>query len=408
MKPTGLGDPLVLPCGATVKNRILKSAMSETLGTPTHAPQPGLSTLYRRWAEGGLGVSVTGNVMIDARALGEPGNVVIEDDRDLAALSDWAAAGSANGTHLWMQLNHPGKQSPKFLSPETVSPSAIGFGPTLARAFAVPRALEEPEIEDLVVRFGRSAGIAVKAGFTGVQIHGAHGYLVSQFLSPRHNERTDGWGGPLENRARFLRAILAEIRRQVGGSVPVSVKMNSADFQKGGFGHDESLQVMKWLQDDGIDLIEISGGTYEAPAMAGAVKKSTSEREGYFLDFVSQAKASLEVPLCVTGGFRTPAGMRGAIEEGAHMVGLARTLCVQPDFPARVLAGEDVVSAVHRLSTGVKAVDLVAMLDVTWYENQLGRMAAGQDPLVDMSAWRSLATTVWSTGLQAFRMRRAR
>ena len=403
-----LAEPLTLPCGVVVRNRILKSAMSEILGTPNHGPQPGLATLYRRWALGGLGVSVTGNVMVDRRAQGEPGNVVVEDDRDHEALAAWAAGATVGGCQGWVQLNHPGKQSPKFLSPQTVAPSAIGFGPRLAKAFAVPRALTEPEIEDLVERYGRSAKVVVDAGFTGVQIHGAHGYLVSQFLSPRHNQRTDGWGGSLENRARFVRSIYAEIRRQVGPDVPVSIKMNSADFQKGGFDEDDSMQVMRWLQDAGIDLIEISGGTYEAPAMAGMMKKSTAAREGYFLDFVGKAKERLEVPLCITGGFRTPDGMAAALGEGASMVGLARTLCVQPEFPQRVLAGDDVESLVQRQSTGVKAVDHVATLEVTWYENQLARMAAGKEPSPRLSPWRSLATTVSRMGLQSFRMRRAK
>jgi 2,4-dienoyl-CoA reductase-like NADH-dependent reductase (Old Yellow Enzyme family) len=403
-----LSEPLTLPCGAVVKNRILKSAMSEVLGTPSHAPQPGMSSVYRSWAQGGLGASVTGNVMVDRSALGEPGNVVIEDERDLTALQDWATAGTEEGCQLWMQLNHPGKQAPKFLNTETVSPSAIGFGKALAPAFGVPRELIETEIEALILRYGTAAAVAKKAGFSGIQIHGAHGYLVSQFLSPRHNQRQDGWGGSLENRARFVREVYRSIRDAVGPAMPVSIKMNSADFQKGGFDEDDSMTVMTWLEEAGIDLIEVSGGTYEAPAMAGMVKRSTSEREGYFLDFVGKAKERLSVPLCITGGFRTPAGMVQARKEGADMVGLARTLCIQPGFPNQVLAGEDVVSAVQRLSTGVKTVDRIATLEVTWYENQLARMAAGKAPNPHMGAWRSFATTAARMGLQSFRMRRAK
>ncbi len=403
-----LAEPLTLPCGAVVKNRILKSAMSEVLGTPSHAPQPGMANVYRTWAQGGLGVAVTGNVMIDRRALGEPGNVVIEDERDLAALQDWASAGTEGGCQLWMQLNHPGKQAPKFLNTETVAPSAIGFGKALSTAFGVPRELTETEIEALIVRYGTAASVAKKAGFSGVQIHGAHGYLVSQFLSPRHNQRQDGWGGSLDNRARFVREVYRSIRDAVGPNMPVSIKMNSADFQKGGFDEDDSMTVMTWLEEAGIDLIEVSGGTYEAPAMAGMVKRSTSEREGYFLDFVGKAKERLSVLLCITGGFRTPAGMVQARQEGAEMVGLARTLCIQPGFPNQVLAGEDVVSGVKRLSTGVKAVDRIATLEVTWYENQLARMASGKAPNPRMGAWSSFATTAARMGLQSFRMRRAK
>jgi len=401
-----LAEPLTLPCGAVLRNRILKSAMSEGLGTPAHAASAALPKLYERWARGGLGVAVTGNVMIDGRALGEPGNVVLEDDRHLEELRAWAQAGTTDGCDLWMQLNHPGKQAPRFLNAETVSPSAVGFGKELSSAFPVPRALTEAEIEGLVARFGRAAGLAVQAGFTGVQIHGAHGYLVSQFLSPRHNVRTDRWGGSLENRARFVLAVYGAMREAVGPSVPVSIKMNSADFQRGGFDEDDSLQVMTWLQDAGIDLIEVSGGTYEAPAMTG-VKRSTREREGYFLDFVSRAKESLQVPLCVTGGFRTPAGMEQALEEGAAMVGLARALCVQPELPRDVLAGKNVESKVRRLSTGIRAIDKTFPLDVLWYEVQLARMGEGDEPDPELGEWHSLLTVLRRAGVQAFRMRRA-
>lgn len=401
-----LSETLSLPCGAVLPNRLVKSAMSEGLGTPTHAPDARLARLYARWSEGGTGLLVTGNVMVDGRALGEPGNVVVEDDRDLEALSAWASAATGHGTQCWVQLNHPGKQSPRFLSAETVAPSAVPFGKALQSAFATPRALTVEEIEDLIARFATAAGVVQQAGFSGVQVHGAHGYLVSQFLSPHHNQRTDDWGGSLENRARFLRRVLAAIRERVGPGFPVGVKINSADFQKGGFSEEESAQVIAWLAADGIDMVEVSGGTYEAPVMTG--RASTVAREGYFLDFVARLRQQVEVPLCVTGGFRTREGLERAVSEGAaDLVGLARTLAVQPDFSARVLAGEDVESLVRKVRTGVKAVDRMGMLDVTFYEVQLARMGACLDPMPDMSAWRSLFHTLTSAGAQAFKMRRA-
>ena len=235
-----LDQPLELPCGATLKNRLGKSAMSETLGTTDNRVTAKLTRLYRAWARGGTGLSVTGNVMIDRRALGEPCNVVLEDRRDMDRLKAWARAGRENGTHLWMQINHPGKQAPAALNRETVSPSAVPFSdPNLKRFFHVPRALTVAEIEDLVRRFGETAALAKEAGFSGVQIHGAHGYLVSQFLSPRHNRREDAYGGSAENRRRFVLEVYDEIRRRVGDDFPVSIKLNSADFQKGGFTEEE-------------------------------------------------------------------------------------------------------------------------------------------------------------------------
>ena len=405
-----LRSPLTLPCGVTLKNRLLKSAMSEILGSSSNSPTPAHARLFQRWAEGGIGLALTGNVMVDRRALGEPGNVVVEDDRDLEALRAWARAGTADGTACWMQLNHPGKQSPRFLSPQTVAPSEIGFGPALSRAFSVPRALTEEEILDLIARFGRAAAIARTAGFTGVQIHGAHGYLVSQFLSPRHNQRTDDWGGSLQNRARFAIELYREIRRRVGSDFPVSIKLNSADFQKGGFSEEDSAWVIGALAGEGMDLVEVSGGTYEAPAMTGArMGESTAAREGYFLDFVARIRALVTVPLAVTGGFRTLAGMRAALATGAtDLVGLARPLAVMPDLPARVLSGQEPGIDLRRLSTGLPGVDALAAFDVTWYENQIHRLGAGLDPLPGMGAWRSLLTTAWRTGGQAFRLRRAK
>ena len=403
-----LGASLTLPSGASLKNRILKSAMSEAMAPPTGAPTELHETLYGTWASGGVGVQITGNVMVDPKALGEPGNVVVEDERHLEALRRWAKAGTRNGTALWMQINHPGKQAPRFLNEETVAPSAVGFGPKLSPAFSVPRPLTEAEIEALIERFATTARVAKLAGFSGVQIHGAHGYLVAQFLSPKHNVREDRWGGSLENRARFVLSIYRAMRREVGPDFPVSIKLNSADFQRGGFEEGESLQVMRWLEEAGIDLIEVSGGTYEAPAMTGPKKASTKAREGYFLDFVERAKKELKVPLAVTGGFRTPSGMAQALEAGVDMVGLARTLAVQPDFPAQVLAGDEVASKVRKPGTGIELIDTMTMMDVTWYENQLHRMAKGKAPQPGLSGWRSALRTVRRMGTGAFKARRAR
>ncbi len=412
-----LADPLRLRCGAVLPNRMLKSAMSEALGTPAHLPPPGLGALSARWARGGVGLLITGNVMIDRRALGEPGNVVLDDEallQDEPARCTFEAWARGSGpTPTWVQLNHPGRQAPRFLNAETVAPSAVGFGPALARAFAVPRAMTEAEVEGVVAAFGRSAGLVKALGFHGVQLHAAHGYLLAQFLSPLTNQRVDRWGGPLEGRARLLFEAVAAVRAAVGPAFPVGVKLNSADFQRGGFGEDDALEVISGLSRLGVDLIEVSGGTYEAPAMVGR-RASSAAREGYFLDFVARARARLaEAPtppaLCVTGGFRSAPGMQAALDSGAvDLVGLARPLCVDPDFPARALAGDARPVALPDLRTGLKPVDQAAMLDVTWYENQLARMAAGREPEPGLSPFWSIGETLWRQGSQAFKMRRAR
>jgi len=361
-----LAKPFTLPNGSVIRNRIAKSAMSETLGSLNgNRPTAALEVLYARWAGAGVGLCVTGNVMIDRRALGEHGNVAVEDERDLDTLRRWAAAGTRNGTQLWMQINHPGKQAPKRLNRETVSPSAIPFRPDMARFFATPRALTEAEIEDLIQRYGHTAEIAHKAGFSGVQIHGAHGYLVSQFLSPHHNRRSDRWGGSAENRRRFVLAVLAEIRRRVGTAFPVGIKLNSADFQRGGFTEEESLEAIRALAEAGIDLVEISGGTYEAPAMTGTTvtRDSTRQREAYFLDFSEKLRSTISVPLMLTGGFRSHAGMSAAVASGAvDLVGLARLLAIEPEAPAHLLRGEDPEQKIKPVRTGIPIVDRSAIM----------------------------------------------
>ncbi len=406
-----LSQPLRLASGTLIPNRLVKSAMSEALGTLDNRPTTSLGTLYGQWADGGIGLSITGNVMIDRRALGEPGNIVIEDDSDLDLLKKWAAAGGRNGAQLWMQINHPGKQAPRGLNRETVAPSAIPFRADMQRIFALPRELKNEEIEDIILRFGRTAFIAKKAGFGGIQIHGAHGYLVSQFLSQHHNQRTDQWGGSATNRRRFLLTVVGEIRRQVGREFPIGVKLNSADFQRGGFTESESIETIKALEQDGIDLLEISGGTYEAPVMSGFqnIRERTRQREAYFLEFAEKARLAVRVPLILTGGFRTPEGMAGAIASGAvDFVGLARSLAVEPDLPARILRGLKPRFEIKPISTGIRVLDKIGFFEVTWYTYQLRRMGLGRNPIPNASATWVFLVNVLNMGWKAFRMRRLR
>lgn len=407
-----IAQPLTLKNGTVIKNRIMKSAMSEALGSWDNRMTEQLVRLYDRWAKGGAGLLVTGNVMIDRRALGEPGNLVVEDDRDIELLKEWAAAGTKNDTQLWMQINHPGKQVMRTLVKDPVAPSAIGFRPELSSYFATPRALEENEITDIIKRFGNTAAIAQQAGFTGVQIHGAHGYLVSQFLSGHHNQRTDQWGGNADNRRRFVMEVYNEIRRRVGRDFVVAIKLNSADFQRGGFTEEESLDVIRALSKAGIDHIEVSGGTYEKPAMAGKKfkqKSSTRQREAYFLDFAEKARDAVNTPLAVTGGFRNPDAMNQAIESGAiDMVGLARLLAIEPEAPHRLLAGNKSRHQVKPITTGIKAVDKMALMEVMWYGRQLRRMGNGNQTKPRESALKSLLANVVENGWGTFRTRRLR
>lgn len=385
-----------LPSGAKLKNRVAKAAMSEHLSEFDQSPGKGLVRLYERWAQGHTGLLITGNVMVDANSVESKRNVVLEAGHDLAPFRAWAAAGTRNGSHCWMQINHPGRQTPKHLNPNPVGPSAVEGVDLFRRlgAFAPPRALSVTEIETLIGRYATTAKLAQDAGFTGVQIHGAHGYLVAQFLSPLTNIRTDEWGGPIERRMRFLRQILRAVRRAVGQSFAVSVKLNSADFQVGGFSEEESMQVVQMLDQEGVDLVEISGGNYESQAMFDAGRPTSRSREAYFLDYARQVRRVSRVPLMVTGGFRTRRIMESALEEGAlDIIGMARPLASEPDLTEALLAGTVQTSQLERRSLGLKS--LHSLCEGGFATFQINRMARGKEPQLSAGAYRAAATNLW-------------
>lgn len=395
-----LARPLTLPCGAVLPNRIAKSAMTEGLAGPDGAPTERHEVLYRRWSDGDAGLLITGNVMVDHRFLERAGNVVLEDESSLGPLARWAEAGTSGGSHLWMQISHPGRQCPRLVNPRPVAPSAVKLN--LLGFFGTPTALESAEITAIIERFARTSALAQQAGFTGVQIHSAHGYLGSQFLSPITNRRDDEWGGSLANRARFLLQTIAAVREAVGPEFPIAVKLNSADFQRGGFTLEESVEVAGWVDKAGIDLLEISGGTYEQLAFfkdkEDSRAASTQQREAYFLEYGKAIAKAVQVPLMVTGGFRSRKGMADAIEEGAlQVIGLARPFCVSPEFPAALLAGEldrlptnenSIGLAGARRSKTIRALSNQAMAG--WYYDQIVRLAEGGEPEVGLSTLSAL------------------
>lgn len=402
-----LSRTISLNTGTQIKNRLFKSAMSEQLGDRNHLPTDKLVRLYQTWAGGGVGLSVTGNVMVDRTALGEPKNVVLDGASDLEKFKAWADAGKQNNTQIWMQLNHPGKQSPNFLSPVPVAPSALPLSGEMRKAFNTPRELSDPEIRSIIEKFALSASLAKEAGFTGVQIHGAHGYLVNQFLSPRHNRREDDWGGPLENRMRFVIEIYKAIRSAVGNEFPVGIKLNASDFKTGGFTIEEAIEVAAALDSLGIDLIEISGGSYENPKMMGT--NTLDENEGYFIEYAAAMKKSLTVPLVLTGGFRSARAMEDAlIANVANMIGLARPLALEPDFPDRILRDAGHGITLPRLSTGLRSLDTMTAIGLTWYEYQLYQLGKGKPADPEANAWRSVFLTLWRMGGHGFSQRRAK
>jgi len=402
-----LSKPLTLPCGAVLDNRLAKGAMTEGLADANDNATERHETLYGRWSEGGAAMLLTGNVMVDRRYLERPGNVVIDGAGGEEALRRWAAAGTRAGNHFWMQISHPGRQCTRMSSSHPVSPSSEKLQGMMG-LMAPPRALEVWEIHDVIQRFARVARTAKGAGFTGVQIHSAHGYLASQFLSPRANRRTDEWGGSLANRARFVLEVYKAVREAVGADFPVAAKLNSADFQKGGFSKEESVQVARWLAELGLDLIEISGGTYEQMASFGdkgeseeRKAESTRRREAYFLDYARDMRAAIDgMPLMVTGGFRTPDLMREVVASGeVDVVGIARPFCVNPGLAKEILAGSSEplptpekslrlgpgilgrASSVHTIRT------LNGQAEVAWFYRQIVELSEGREPILTLGAW---------------------
>ena len=347
-----LEQPLTLPCGAVVPNRMCKAAMTEGLAHPDGTASEALERLYGIWSDGGSGILLSGNIQVDGDHLERPGNVIVDgqlSESAFAALARMAAAGTRNGNHLWAQISHAGRQTQKIVNPAPKAPSAVRLRLPQSQ-FGEPVALTAEEIESVIDRFVGCAVTCKEAGFTGVQFHSAHGYLLSQFLSPLTNQRDDEWGGSLENRARALIAIVTKAREALGADFPISVKLNSADFQKGGFDFDDSLTVAKWLAEAGVDLLEISGGTYEQPRLLNldgvepieeqSLARSTLAREAYFVDFAKAMRDQLSIPIMVTGGLRRREVMNHVLETGgADMIGLGRPLCVDADGPNQLLDG---------------------------------------------------------------------
>ncbi|MEA1677318.1 NADH:flavin oxidoreductase/NADH oxidase family protein [Nitrospirillum sp. BR 11163] len=377
MPPSVLFQPLVLPNRAITPNRLAKAAMEENMADARHAPSPTLIRLYRTWAEGGAGLLITGNVMIDRRAMTGPAGVVLEQGTDLAPFRRWAEAARAGGNQAWMQINHPGRQMRASLGQETVAPSAVALDlGSYSKLFAVPRAMTEADIADVTRRFAQTAALAEQAGFTGVQVHAAHGYLLSQFLSPLTNRRNDRWGGPLENRARLLLDVVRAVRAAVSPGFCVAVKLNSADFQRGGFAPEEARQVVAWLNDLAVDLVELSGGSYEAPAMQGEARDGrTLAREAYFLEFAADIARVARMPLMVTGGIRRMEVAARVVDSGVAMAGMATALALAPGLPRAWSRGQDATAVLPPIRWERKTLAAMGVMAVV--KAQLRRLGQG-------------------------------
>lgn len=376
--PMNLFKPLELPNGTTLPNRLAKAAMEENLADDAHGPSDALIALYRAWAAGGAGLIITGNVMVDRRGMTGPAGVVLEDDRLLDRFKHWADTARTRGAQIWMQINHPGRQMPAALGQSTVAPSAIPLQlGSFSNRFTVPREMTGHDIETMQQRFVTTAKLAERAGFDGVQIHAAHGYLLSQFLSPLSNRRQDAWGGSVHNRARLLLDIVRDIRAQVQRDFSVSVKLNSADFQRGGFSPDDAREVVQHLNGLGVDLIELSGGSYEAPAMQGEARDGrTLAREAYFLEFAQDIATVARVPLMVTGGIRRRDVAERVVASGIAMAGIATALSINPRLPADWERGREDAPTLRPIRWKTKP--LASLANMAMVRFQLRRMSRGQ------------------------------
>ncbi|MFD0440324.1 NADH:flavin oxidoreductase/NADH oxidase family protein [Streptomyces chartreusis] len=409
-----LDTPLTLPNGQVLPNRLMKSALSESLGDKNNAPDKRLGRLYTTWSQGGYGLMITGNVMVDHTQLGEPGNIVIEDERNLDSLSRWAKSAQDYGVPIWAQLNHPGRQAnPLALGHTPVAPSPIA--PKLPGA-KTPRELRPAEIEGIIERFATAAAVCEAAGFNGVQVQGAHGYLISQFLSPLSNQRDDDWGGDPERRMRFGLEVVRRIRGRVGPGFAVGVKLNSADFQRGGFSEDESRAVLAALAREGIDLIEVSGGSYESMAMSGTAASSTRAREAYFLEYARTVREVVgDIPVAVTGGFRSRDAMERAVQAGeCDVVGIGRPAITTPEAARLILEGRTETLTAHQIRYGMRNLlgrltDLKALdgvLDLSWHTDQMHRLGNGLRPDLDRGQLATTIAMVRRNGSTSFRAKR--
>lgn len=395
---TTIFDSLTLKTNTTIKNRFVKAAMSETLGDSKYQPTEQTISLYQAWANGGIGLLITGNVMVDRNARGEFGNIVVDHNQNYDLLKKWAQAGTTNDTKIFLQLNHPGKQSPKTITKQPVAPSAVPMTGSNSFAFNSPRALSHAEIKQIIAKFVDAAVIAQQTGFSGVEIHAAHGYLLNQFLSPHDNQRSDEYGGSLENRMRVITEIYQGIREKVGRNFPIALKINSSDFRPDGFSEEDSLKVIQKMDQLGIDLIEISGGNYENPKMQGIGKGA------FFIDYAQKVKQTIKTPIIVTGGFNTANGMESAIQNNeTDFIGLARPLVMVPDLPNQLKWGNFTSVKLNHLTTGSKKLDkkVGSLIGLSFYQQQMSRIAEGKKVQPTTNAWGALLFSLRHQGISA-------
>ena len=379
-----LTEPLTLPCGAIIQNRLAKAAMTERLASANHNPNKHHYHLYALWSESRPGLIITGNIMVDRLNLESAGNVVVEDRRAMIQLKNWSEVAKKHGSHFWGQINCAGRQTTRFINGKPIAPSPIRLKGKLG-FFAKPKAMSQNDILEYIDRYGNTAEILKEAGFTGVQIHAAHGYLISQFLSPRTNKRKDEFGGDISGRAKFLYEAYKSIRSKVGDDFPVAVKINSSDYSKGGFSEEDCVTVIRELSSMGVDLIEVSGGTYENMTFLEGIKSEDQNSDPYFAEFAKLLEENFPTPIMLTGGVHDNTSARTLLEQKyADMVGIARPFLVDPGLGKKFLAEDTFSLSPPPLPTTSQAFSW--MLEGGYYSKFLINIATRNKPPYNLSA----------------------
>lgn len=371
----------------TAPNKFLKSAMSEHLASwddndinKRGIPTKKLINATARWREAEIGVVLPGNVMIDLEHVEGPGNAIIPRDAPFSgerfeAYKAMAAAGKTGPNLIIAQVSHPGRQVGEKVQPHPISASDVKLeGFLMGSTFAKPRAATQEDINNVIEGFAHAAEYLEQAGWDGIELHGAHGYLLSQFLSPTTNLRTDQYGGSLENRARIVVEIAKEVRKRTKPKFVLGIKLNSVEFQEKGFQPEEAREMCSILEQNTFDFVELSGGTYESMSFKHS-RESTVKREAFFIEFAELIAPVLsKTKVYVTGGFKTAAGMVAALK-GIDGVGLARAFAQEPRLVQDILSGR-VSSA---LEPAIPADDFQTSFAAA--AMHIGQMAQDQEPL---------------------------
>lgn len=324
--------------GMNLSNRFVRSATWEGMAGDDGSVTPALVDLMSQLAKGLVGLIISSHVFIKPEGQALPKQLGLYKEEFIDGFRQMTRAIHDQGGRIVIQLAHAGYfANPKLTGQSPLAPSLVeGFSKSPGKEMTLQ------EIRKLIEAFGSAAQRAKEAGFDGVQIHAAHGYLLSQFLSPLFNKRTDDYGGSLENRARVIREVLQKVRSTVGDNFPVLIKMNSEDYLEGGLGLEDSLKIGTLLQKDGLDAIELSGGTLKSgplnPSRAGI---SSEEKEAYFLEAAKAFKKKLTVPLILVGGIRSLPMAERIIEQGiADYISMSRPFIREPGLIRRWKSGD--------------------------------------------------------------------